>query len=648
MPSFLTRPPATARAACGALALGALVAVLALGGRTGAGGGHAVVPFLVSLAREGSVAAAWWIGALGLGLGLVRLVVGPSVASIADAARVGAARAAPRERTDLDELALAFLLGAALLLALLSVAGSLGAFAAIGPLAAWGPLALGAGLAFRFLREAPIAGDGRTALPSWSLAAIGGVVGLAALSAASAPGWLWSSEFGGYDALSYHLELPKRWLVDGRAAGPVEGSVYSALPSFVEIVFAQLMLMRGDIHEGAVACQWWALGAWLATAFATARLARATVGAAGGDAAGATAGAIAFLAFVATPWTVVVGTLAYNDIVPVGMLAAGWLLLRRASGPRLDGRTAAALALLAAAAVGAKPTAALFTVLPLVAIAAVERGSRVFRQAPLAAVVGLAVLSPWLVRNALVYGNPLWPFAHGLLGDGPWSAEQFAIFAKAHGPVGGAGERLVLLAREWLAHGIGPAPAAGEPWFPQWGLLPIAGLAGLVFAAVRRDGLARHARAALVALAVALLGWLLATHLKSRFLLPTAVPLAVGAGLLATRGDGARRATVAIALATAALSLPVALYLREPVRERALESPAALVGGVPLMTGDLVAAMLAAETDDARRREILAASSTPVAVNHLLPEDARLVGIGFATPFYLRRPIATATVFDRG
>lgn len=640
MPSVLTRPPASARVAMGALALGAAVAVLALGGRTGAGGGHAVVPFLVSIAREGSVAAAWWVGALGLGLGLVRLVVGPSVASITGAARAGGAGAAPRERTDLDELALALWLGAALLLAAMSVAGSLGAFAAIGPVVAWAPAALGAGLAFRFLREAPVAVDA-TALPVWSLAAVGGIVGLAALAAASAPGWLWSSEFGGYDALSYHLELPKRWILEGRATGPVEGSVYSALPSFVEIAFAQLMLMRGDIHEGAVACQWWAFGAWLAAAFATARLVRATVQ------ASTVAGAVAFLAFLATPWTIVVGTLAYNDIVPVGLLAAGWLLLRRAPGPRLDARSAAALALVAAVAVGAKPTAALFTVLPLVAIALVERGSRVLRQAPLAAIVGVAVLAPWLVRNAVAYGNPLWPFAHGLLGDGPWSAEQFAIFANAHGPTGGVAKRLALVAREWLAHGVGPAPAKGEPWFPQWGLLPVAGLVGLGLAARGGDG-ARHARAALAAIAVALLGWLLATHLKSRFLLPTAVPLALGAGLLATRGNSARRATGAIAVSTAALLLPVALYLREPVRDRALEAPAALVGGVPLMTGDVIAAMLAAETDEARRREILAASSTPVAVNHLLPDGAHLVGVGFATPFYLRRPIATATVFDRG
>ena len=97
------------------------------------------------------------------------------------------------------------------------------------------------------------------------------------------------------------------------------------------------MLMRGDIHEGAVACQWWAFGAWLAAAFATARLVRATVQ------ASTVAGAVAFLAFLATPWTIVVGTLAYNDIVPVGLLAAGWLLLRRAPGPRLDARSAAAL-----------------------------------------------------------------------------------------------------------------------------------------------------------------------------------------------------------------------------------------------------------------------------------------------------------------
>jgi hypothetical protein len=640
-------PESTRRAgrlAALAATAGAAAGLLWLGGRTGDGGGHAIGPFLRTLALEGGTALAWWLGALGLGLGLMRAVVGPSVSTIAGAARIDALaspthRAGPRERTDLDELAIALWLGASALLAAVALAGTLGLFAATGPVAAWAPVALGAGLAVRFLREAPIAGDGAPAIPAWSLAGVGAIAALAALAASSAPGWLWSSEFGGYDALGYHLELPKRWLVDRTGFGPVEGNLYSALPSFVEGAFAQLMLMRGDIHEGAVACQWWALGALAATVLATARLAR-SVG-------GATAGAVAALALLATPWMLVVGTLAYNDVVPAGLLAAGWLLLRRTGGPRLDGRAAAALALLAAAAVGAKPTAALFTVGPLVAIAVVERGSRVLRQAPLAAVVGTAVLAPWLVRNGLAYGNPLWPFAHGLLGDGPWSPGQFKVFAAAHGPAGGPGERLALVWREWIAHGFGPAPAPGEPWFPQWGALPAAGLAGLAIAARRGDS-GRAARAALAAIAVALAGWLLATHLKSRFLLPTAVPLALGAGLLATAGPLARHPRPVIAAWSLALLLPCALFLREPVRGEALGAPAALVGGVPLMTGDAVAAMLAAASDDDARRAILGAASTPVVVNHLLPPDARLVGVGFATPFYLRRPIATATVFDRG
>jgi hypothetical protein len=33
---------------------------------------------------------------------------------------------------------------------------------------------------------------------------------------------------------------------------------------------------------------------------------------------------------------------------------------------------------------------------------------------------------------------------------------------------------------------------------------------------------------------------------------------------------------------------------------------------------------------------------------YLLPPDARIVGIGFSTPFYMRRPITATTVWDRG
>ncbi|MFM7260215.1 MAG: hypothetical protein ACKO3W_06385, partial [bacterium] len=446
---------------------------------------------------------------------------------------------------------------------------------------------------------------------------------------------------------SYHLPLAIRWVAPGITVGPVEGNVYSALPSFVESAFAHLMILRNEPIAASIACQWWAAIATLVGAFVVARLARRLVG--------ASAAPIASAAYLATPWVVVVGTLAYNDAVPPLALAGGWLLLEcTARERRLDVRSASMLALIAAAATGAKPTAFFFVALPLAVLAILRTSPRTLRLLPLAASIGIAVLGAWLVRNWLAFGNPVFPFASAVFGAGPWSAEQHAIFSAAHAPSVPLVARPLLFWSEWIAYGVaGPA----RP-FPQWSVLPILGLAGLAFAVVRE----RWARAALAALGVILLSWMLLTHLESRFLLATVVPLALGtawiierASRLVTRGGGVDARVGAVAVAALALA-PIANYTREPDKPRGpdappLRAPSLSIGSIPVQTGDVAAAILAEaeQSGNAQMKEtILRQASTPFAINHLLPADARVVGIGFATPFYIRRPITTTTVWDRG
>jgi hypothetical protein len=302
--------------------------------------------------------------------------------------------------------------------------------------------------------------------------------------------------------------------------------------------------------------------------------------------------------------------------------------------------------------VGAKPTAFFFVALPLFSIVLLRCGTRTLRFAPLVVVIAVVALLPWLVRNQLAYGNALFPFAHTLLGHGPWSEEQFAAFARGHSAGMPFVERLPLLWSQWIAHGLGDAPAPNEPWSPQWGLLPIAGLVGLAVE-VRRSAVAR---AALAALAIALLGWLLATHLKSRFLLPTAVPLTVGAAMLVSRVVRATQPKAAMLFLTPAVLLPFYSFWREPAKPlptapgapaELLRAPATFIGDTAFMTGERLARDI--ESADAETRAKLAPQATTAYfVNFALPAEARVLAIGYSTPFYLRRPIAWTTVWDRG
>lgn len=630
-------PPRTLAAAACAGAF--LVALFLVSSWTIPGEGNRFAAALWTALREGGTALAWWVGAAGFGLWIVRWALRPA-AEVGSTARAG---------TTVDDLVLGVPCGAAAMLVAANALGSMGLLAAGGGIVNWLMVAGGFFLLVRTLRDAPLARDARAG-DRWN-ALVGPAAGAALLAlfvaaAASAPGWLWSSERGGFDALSYHLELPKAWILGAQPVGPVEGNVYSALPSFIEAAFAQLMLMRGAIVEGAIACQFWALAASFATAAVVARLARRAVG--------DESGLVAFLLVVSLPWVLVVGTLAYNDIVPCLMFAAGWFVIERfARGAQeLDARAAALLALLAAAAVGAKPTAFLFVALPLLAIVAMRCGPRALRLAPLVVLVALAALSPWLIRNQLAYGNALFPFAHALLGNGPWSDEQFALFAKGHGPGMPFVERLPLLWSEWLGHGTGEPPAPGEPWFPQWGLLPIAGLVGLAFAALRDA----TARAAIAAIVIAVVCWLLFTHLKSRFLLPTAVPLSIGAAMLLARVARATQPLAVPVLLAPALVLPFVVFWREPAREMAaapgaepqrLQAPAVFIGDTGFMTGERFARDIERASPEDRAKLV---PQTPTAyfINYALPADARVLAVGYSTPFYLSRPIAWNTVWDRG
>ena len=638
----------------GPFLLGLLLSAFVLSGMTGEANANMLAGVARVAYRDGALALCWWLGAWGLGIALTKLAIGPSVRAITSAAAGVAARDGA-DRTTLDELAVALGLGSALMLVLDAALGSLGLLTAGGGLMSWLPIAVGVVVGVRVLRDAPVSrdgdegGNGTTATESTPAgiaaiacaAAIGVATGLLAVAASVAPGWLWSSEFAGYDALSYHLVLPKTWFLAGGVIAPVDGNVYSALPSYVESAFLHLMLARLNPLDGAYACQWWSALATLATAFVVARLARATLGRG--------AGLVACVLFLATPWTMVVGTLAYNDMYPCLSLASGWLLLRRAAGGdrRLDFRAALALTLLAAAAFGAKPSSVLFTAIPLCVLLFLHGGWRNFRFAPLVIAVGLALLAPWLVRNQLHYGNPCFPFLSKALGLGPWSQEQMDTFQAAHGnPAAGQLANLSSVWEQWLGYGFGAAPAPTEPWFPLWGLLPIVGVVGLL--RDPRDKANRWALEALLVIVTMLAGWYVATHLKSRFLLPTVVPLALGAagllGLLARRVNAQFSAWIAVA----AMLFPYLAFTREPVRGAAeLRAPALLVDGMENRTGEaLVTAMK--DMLPSQRDEALRQADSAFLINYALPPESKFVGIGYSTPFYLVRPISWSTVWDRG
>ncbi|MBI2921860.1 MAG: hypothetical protein HYY18_12310 [Planctomycetes bacterium] len=453
---------------------------------------------------EGATVALAWSAALGYGRLAERLLRGRSPDApdpLAPARAHFAARLALRAGT-----------GWAALMTLCHLAGLCGLVhpAAFGLIAA-------AGLAGALDREELRAGASRLreflSHPAVLLAAP--LAAILFLAASMPPGLLWPREAAGYDALEYHLQVPREWLAFG-AIRPLRHNAYSFLPLNLENVSLALMSLRGGAFEAMLAVQW----LHASFALATALLAGAWIGARSDSRA---AGWVAGLMILAPPWTLVTGSLAYNECATAFLILSAWVLVWEAG---LTRRVMAAAGAIAGAAAGTKLTAAGFGILPLVVawVAFRDRDEGPRRSCGLVtaalvfAAAAAAMHAPYIARNTLWTGNPAFPLATRALGRAHWSEAEEWRWMDAHRPKAPPGARLALL---WKS---GPAdPGFGAPWW-------CAAALGLAFAFRTRSSRPLAAGAAAFA-AMQVLFWIAATHLQPRFLHPLVVPLAAAAGL---------------------------------------------------------------------------------------------------------------------
>lgn len=468
--------------------------------------------------------------------------------------------------------------GLAAMLTLSFVLGSTGVLAGAG--AILGGAVLTAGLAALVLHAPALDYTFQPAAPATRLIAAGSAIALVitALTASTAPGIFWDSEFGAFDALSYHLQLPKEWLITGSTL-PVEHNVYSFLPGYVEHAAHHLHAAFGlELTTG---------GTLLPTSpglltmqclhalilIAAAWTAAVACGSLAGDHAPRW---IAALLVLATPWAVVTGTLAYNEMAVV-LLGFGALVAMEIGCPYRRGIT---VGIVVGVACGAKPTA-LFMLAPAIGLLMLARAPRsAWLKLTLMSLLGGALaVSPWLVRNFLVSGNPVFPAMTSVFGSAHWTAEQVQRFASAHVFDGSLLERLALTV---LPDTTDPAGARHRGFLhPQWlALFPAALLALTVTA---RSSATQAALAA--GLLLQILAWLFLTHIQSRFLLPclvAAVPL-----IALCKG---RFAPLAGVVAVAQLgALVVTLTQQRAWPSGALATPAQLAGWnlQPLQQGDI-------------------------------------------------------------
>lgn len=626
--AYTHRVPATNRKAPVALAalLGVILCVLAL---VGVGGGTAPVEglgwVLTSLVYAGGPAAIYLLAALGYGVLIGRWLI-----------------AGDDRRLVQPALGLGFMLMLSLVL------GELGVLT---PLVAAGTCAVGLAALVRSVVVGGFGWLGATPRvgPGWATIPAGCIVFIAA---SNPPGTLWNSEFGGYDALSYHLELPQEWLVAGRIE-PLEHNVYSYLPSAVEAAYLHLAeltdaprstgpgegygLMAGD-GWGVLSCQWLHAGMTLIACWSIGGLTLLVARRAGLDQRGQhMAASVAAGLTLATPWIVVVGSLAYNEMA-MAALGAGAVACALLDGTRAWVRGAMVGALVGAAC-GAKPTA-MFLIAPVAGIMVLATTpKRSWAPAILACVAaGALLLSPWLIRNVLHGGNPVFPAAAGLFGPAHWTQDQVARFASGHHFDGSLVDRLRLAL--WTNPATAPGDRAVERFRgvsnPQWGLFFGAALAASIAAVVvwwRRGSDARVRLAGVVALVLGLgcqlVAWLLLTHIQSRFLIPCVL---TGAPLIGIACAWIRpwRASVAVGAACVVVQTTVTIFVWTQQMGGAPTS--AMIAGVRTLKGEPFVPALHADI--------------PIpAVNKVSGKDLVYL-LGGSTPLYFSCPVLYHTTWD--
>lgn len=466
-------------------------------------------------------------------------------------------------------------------------------------------------------------------------------VGVLLVAACSPPGWLWASEAGGYDVLSYHLQLPRDWIGMGKV-WPVEHNVYSYLPGYMEAAFAQVAVVLGAggapttmiEAEGAplIASQllhaWITIVAAMLTASTGTSLCRRV-----GEKAPSVCGALAGAIVLAAPWSVVTGSMAYNEMGVIALFSAAMVAaLEHRVRPMRRGLVSGVLV---GAACGCKPTALLFAA-PAVGLTLIWSTDRRlwFRLIWPSCAGGLIMLLPWLLRNSLAGGNPVFPQLTGMFGTAHWSAEQAARYKAGHTFGGSVFDALRLLV---LPDPNDPASTSTQTvhrglMHQQWSLL-----APMTLIALIAGGLLRATRRYTVLLVVILLiqltTWIALTHVQSRFLMPMLVPmaLAVAVSISQLKHSAARVAGVGLVLIPAITT--AVIFTREQ----------SSYGGPNMVTVFGASQFTTPVNADQDPQDM----PPSVFINSQLPPEAKVLMVGGAAPLYIDREIVYATTWDK-
>jgi len=241
-----------------------------------------------------------------------------------------------------------------------------------------------------------------------------------------------------FDVREYHLQGPKEWLQAGQITF-LRHNVYTSFPFLTEMLSLTGMVFANDWWHGALVGKIVLACFQLLSALSVFSIARRWIST---DVAW-----LATLMYLTTPWTLRISLIAYAEGgLTFYLIAATMLALLIRETPQLAFGASMLCGVLAGSAMATKYTGLISVILPTAVLIAaqfwkprdqllsndVNQRSSLLRVAA-AFSLGVAIMIlPWLFKNLVETGNPVYPLAYGVFGGSEWTLEMNARWKPAH------------------------------------------------------------------------------------------------------------------------------------------------------------------------------------------------------------------------
>ncbi len=208
------------------------------------------------------------------------------------------------------------------------------------------------------------------------------------------------------DALIHHLAIPKLWLING-GFYDIKWAEFSYYPMTVDLLYLIPLYFHNDIIPNFIHMSFGIGTAWLIYNYLNNRLGRI-------------AGLLGALIFLSTPMVIRLSTMAYVDLGLAFFTTASILaFIRYRDGEFKEFKWLFLSSLAMGMALGTKYNALIawfFLSLTIVYVYSKDTGLqwKAIRCGIIFFLISLFVFSPWLIKNIILTGNPLYPLFNGL------------------------------------------------------------------------------------------------------------------------------------------------------------------------------------------------------------------------------------------